>query len=309
MRDRVIGSIVVLVFVIAAAFSWVAIGKTATSPNSSAAPQIVIQPATPNPNAGRPPAQRKPPPPGPPHDPKDLTGVWAPTGNFGPPAGEVVADPSVSTGWMRGPLPLTPAGKVALDSHKGGKGPRGGRSYAPSVANDPIGDANPPGLVRTFVYGRAVQFLQTPDEVVNLFEWYHFWRQVWTDGRKLPEDPDLFWYGTSVGTWNADNHFIVNTVGLDDRNWLDMAGAPESDAMKVTEDWHRMDRDNMEFVITFDDPKFYTKTWSGDKRIWRYQAKGTPGGEIFEDIFAPWDEQDFNKRIRDPNPVINGGRQ
>jgi hypothetical protein len=308
MRIRVVDSAVVLVVALAAAFSWVALGKTAPVPNGSGNPQIQIIPATPNPNQGRAGAVRKPPPPGPPHDAHDLNGVWTPAGNFGPPAGEVVADPSVSTGWMRGPLPLTAAGKVALESHKGGKGPRGGRSYAPSVANDPIGDANPPGLVRTFVYGRSVQFLQMPDEVVNLFEWYHFWRQVWTDGRKLPDDPDLFWYGTSVGKWDGD-HFIVNTVGLDDRNWLDMAGAPESDALKVNEDWHRMDRDNMEFVITFDDPKFYTHPWSGDKRIWRLQAKGTPGATIFEDIFAPWDEQDFNKRIRDPNPIINGGKQ
>ena len=66
MRNRVIGSIVVLGFVVAAAFSWVAIGMTATSPSGSTSPQIVIQPVTPNPNAGRAPAQRKPPPPGPP---------------------------------------------------------------------------------------------------------------------------------------------------------------------------------------------------------------------------------------------------
>jgi hypothetical protein len=290
MRNRVIGSLVVLVLVLAAAFSWVSLGKTS--------PQIVIQPA--QPPAAAQPTVRKPPPAGAPHDPKDLTGVWAPTGNFGGPGAEKLADASVRTMWMNGPLPLTAAGMAALNANKGGKGPR---SVAPSKANDPIGDANPPGLVRTLVYGRPVQFIMLPDMVVNLFEWYHYWRQIHTDGRGLPTDPDELWYGTSVGTWKGD-HLSVDTVGLETRNWLDMWGAPESDAMKVNEDWHRMDTDNLEFLITLNDPKFYTKSWSGDKRVWRLQPKGTSRGELQETIFAPWDEQDFNKRIRNPNPIL-----
>jgi hypothetical protein len=303
MRNRVIGTIVVLVLVLAAAFSWVSIGKT-----TAKAPQIVIQPVTPNPEgrAGGGRAARTPPPPSAPHDPKELNGVWAPGGGgFGGPGAQTLADASVRTGWMNAPLPLTAAGMVAINANHGGKGPR---SYAPSAANDPIGDANPPGLVRTFVYGRATQFIQLPNQLVNLFEWYHYWRQVWLDGRKLPEDPDALWYGYSVGAWKGD-HLSVDTVGLETRNWLDMWGAPESDAMKVNEDWHRMDTDNMEFVISFNDPKFYTKPWSGDKRIWRLQPKGKASGELYEDIFAPWDEQDFNKRIRDPNPLTNGGHK
>jgi hypothetical protein len=293
MRNRVIGSFVVLALVLAAAFSWVEMGKT----------QIVIQPATPNQNQNQNrPTVRKAPPPGPPHDAKDLSGVWAPTGNFGGPGAETLANPPVRTMWMNGPLPLTPACFEAINANKGGKVPR---SVAPSKANDPIGDANPPGLVRTLVYGRPIQFIMLPDMVVNLFEWYHYWRQIHTDGRKLPnpEDADALWYGTSVGHWDGD-HLVVDTVGLETRNWLDMWGAPESDAMHVTENWHRMDQDNLEFNITFNDPKFYTKPWSGDPRIWRLQGKGSRESELQETIFAPWDEQDFNKRIRDPNPVL-----
>jgi hypothetical protein len=289
MRNRVIGLLVVLLLVFAAGLSWVQIGKTS--------PQIKVEQAAPPREAQ--PTQRKPAPPGPPHDAKDLSGIWAPLGNFGGPGATTLANPSIRTGWMNGPLPLTPAGFVAINANLGGKGPR---SVAPSKANDPIGDANPPGLVRTLIYGRPIQFIMLPDMVVNLFEWYHYWRQIHTDGRKLPEDPDALWYGTSVGHWDGDK-FVVDSIGLDTRNWLDMWGAPESDAMHVTETYHRMDRDNLSFDISFNDPKFYTKTWSADNRTWRLQT-GTSRGELQETIFAPWDEADFNKRIRDPNPIV-----
>jgi len=295
MRNRVIGVVVALVLVLAIAFTWVSIGKTA--------PQIVVTPVVPNANAGAGRGAPKLPPAGAPHDAKDLAGIWLQAGSFPGPGATTQAEPAVRTEWTTAPLPLTAEGFVAINAHKGGKGPR---AVAPAVANDPIGDANPPGLIRTFVYGRPMQFIPLPDEMVNLFEWYHMWRQVWTDGRKLPADPDLLWYGTSVGKWEGD-HFVVDTVGLDDRNWIDMGGAPESDAMKATENWHRLDTDNMEFVFTFNDPKFYSRTWNSDLRRFRLQTKGR-NSELEEVIFAPSDEQEFNKRIRDPNPVINGGR-
>ena len=79
--------------------------------------------------------------------------------------------------------------------------------------------------------------------------------------------------------------------------------------MKLTERWHRTDRDNMQLSITVDDPKYYTKAWTSDPKTFRFQAPGTPDGELEEVIFAPWDEQEFNKRIRDPNPIITTGYQ
>ena len=298
MRNKLVGSVIVLALVVAAGLAWVSVGRTA----NPAVPQIVIQPATPNANAGRR-GPAKLPAPGPPHDPHDLSGIWLQAGSFPGPGQTTEADPSVRTEWTTAPLPLTAAGFVAINSHKGGKGPR---AVAPSTANDPIGDANPPGLIRTFVYGRPFQFIMLPNEVVNLFEWYHMWRQIWTDGRKIPADPDSLWYGTSIGHWEGDN-FLVDDVGMDDRNWIDMGGAPESDAMHAVEHWHRLDQDNMEFHFTFMDPKFYTKTWDSDMRRFRLQTKG-PNSQLEEVIFAPADEQEFNKRIRDPNPVLNGGR-
>jgi hypothetical protein len=294
MRNRVIGIVVILMLVLAVGFTWVSIGKT----------QIVIQPVTPNPNAGQ---RRTPklPAPGAPHDPHDLSGIWLQAGSFPGPGLTTEADPSVRTEWTVAPLPLTAAGFVAINAHKGGKGPR---AVAPAVANDPIGDANPPGLIRTFVYGRPFQFIMLPNEVVNLFEWYHMWRQIHMDGRKLPDDPDALWYGTSIGHWDGDT-FVAETNGMDTRSWLDQWGAPFSDVAKVTERWHRLDRDNMTLTITIDDPKFYTKAWTSDPHNFKLPPKGDLDSELEEVIFAPWDEQNFNKRIRDPNPIITTGYQ
>jgi hypothetical protein len=194
--------------------------------------------------------------------------------------------------------PMTPWGQAKYDANKPSFGPK---AVHPALGNDPLGDTNPPGLVRALVYDRPIEFIQLPDRVIQLFEWTHFWRIIWTDGRKLPplDEAEPLWYGTSVGRWDGDT-FVVETVGLDDRSWLDQLGRPHSDEMRVTERWHRLDRDNLELVFTLDDPKTYTKPWVSDRKILHLQAKPSPYSELREVIFAPADEERFNNEVRDP---------
>jgi hypothetical protein len=87
------------------------------------------------------------------------------------------------------------------------------------------------------------------------------WRGVWTDGRQLPKDPDPRWYGYSVGRWEDDYTFVVNSNGTDDRTWLDNAGSPHSNDMKVEERYHRASQNVLELTVTIDDPKTYTMPW------------------------------------------------
>ena len=85
---------------------------------------------------------------------------------------------------------------------------------------------------------------------------------IWTDGRELPKDSESRWYGYSVGRWQDDYTFVVDTVGLDERTWLDNAGDPHSDQMRVEETYHRVDQNTLELTVKIDDPKAYTKPWT-----------------------------------------------
>jgi hypothetical protein len=87
---------------------------------------------------------------------------------------------------------------------------------------------------------RPFQIVQTPNQVLILYMFEKRWRVIWTDGRPLPKDPDPRWYGYSVGHWEDDTTFVVNTIGTDERTWLDNAGNPHSAELKVEERYHRI---------------------------------------------------------------------
>ena len=135
--------------------------------------------------------------------------------------------------------------------------------------------------------------------MVIVYEYPNAIRFVPLDGRPQAVDPDPSWMGTSVGRWDGDT-LVVETVGLDERSWLDQLGRPHSDQMKVTERWRRLDRDNLELTFTLDDPKAYAKPWISDRKVLHLQAKPSPYSELREVIFAPADEQRFNTNVRNP---------
>mgnify|MGYP003340129709 CR=1 FL=1 len=129
--------------------------------------------------------------------------------------------------------------------------------------NDPLSTmGDPSGFPRNLLFElRQVQFLNTPAAVVALHMWEKRWRIIWTDGRQLPKDPDPRWYGYSVGHWEDDTTFVVNSNGTDDRTWLDNAGNPHSDALTVEERWHRVSEKKLELTVTLTDPKIYQRPW------------------------------------------------
>ena len=117
-----------------------------------------------------------------------------------------------------------------------------------------------------------------------------------TGGRELPKDPDPKWLGdTAVGKWDGDT-FVVNTVGFDERTWIDHFGNPHSEDMHLQERYHRLNRDTLEIVVTIDDPKTYTKSWVSDKLTFRLQAND----RIREDFCVPSEEESFNQGVRNP---------
>ena len=102
------------------------------------------------------------------------------------------------------------------------------------------------------------------------------YRQVFLDGRPLPQDPNPTWMGYSVGHWDG-NTLVVESAGYNDRSWLDEDGHPHSEDLRVTERFRRPDFGHIDLQITVDDPKAYKKPWTVN-----LQFNAMPGGELIE---------------------------
>jgi hypothetical protein len=103
--------------------------------------------------------------------------------------------------------------------------------------------------------------VQIPGLLIILSEQGTTFRQIFLDGRSLPDDPQPAWNGYSTGKWEGDS-LVVQTIGLRDGVWLDRSGSPLTAAAKVTERFHRLNYGNMDIEVTVDDPKAYTKPWT-----------------------------------------------
>jgi hypothetical protein len=117
-----------------------------------------------------------------------------------------------------------------------------------------------PGSIPLALLVFTFKMIQAPQEIVMLPE-TDLPRQIYTDGRSLPKDPDPTWMGYSVAKWDGDT-LVVETNGLNDLAWLDASGHPRSEAMRITERYRRRDFGHMDLEITFDDPKYYTRPFS-----------------------------------------------
>jgi len=135
--------------------------------------------------------------------------------------------------------------------------------------DDPYGYCLPPGVPRIDYSGGAFKMLSTPGVTAFLYETLvgMIFRQVFTDGRPLPESSEPTWLGYSVGRWDGDT-LVVDTNGLRDGGWLDTKKArPHSDALLVTERFHRTDFGHMDLSITINDPKAYLKPWTAKTKL------------------------------------------
>ena len=118
------------------------------------------------------------------------------------------------------------------------------------------------GIPAAGLLSEPVKIVQAPRETMILYEVGNVHRQVFTDGRSLPEEFDLpAFLGYSVGRWEGDT-FVVSTAGFNDKTALDGMGHPHSDALRVTERFRRRDFGHLDWEMTFDDPKTYTKPFT-----------------------------------------------
>jgi len=187
---------------------------------------------------------------------RDIFGIWDPGGGgiqaLGPAAMPEDGKPEHRP-------PYSPAGLEALNLTKPSNG---ARSVLPGDTNDPVPSCNPQGIPREDLYElRTTQILQTPSSVMVLYEYGRVWRVIWTDWRQFPQNAAPRWFGYSIGKWEDDYTFVVETCCINDETWIDRAGRPHSPDLRVEERFHRADANTLELTVTINDPVMYTKPW------------------------------------------------
>ena len=129
------------------------------------------------------------------------------------------------------------------------------------------------------------KILQTPAEMIIVFELHDPPRQIYLDARPLPKDPEPSWMGYSSGKWQRDT-LVADTVGFNGKAALDGFGHPRSESMHITERFHRRDFGHMDVEMTFDDPKYYTRPFSV-----KSEFRLIPDSDILESVCCE-NEQD-----------------
>ncbi len=119
----------------------------------------------------------------------------------------------------------------------------------------------PDNFLRAYGMPHLLKFVHTANLLVMLNELNAGYRQVFTDARPLPKDPNPSLQGYSSGKWSGDT-LVIDTIGVRDDTWIDWDGSVLTEAAKVREQIRRPDFGHLDIVVTVDDPKAYTKPWT-----------------------------------------------
>jgi len=187
----------------------------------------------------------------------DISGLWTATDLLP----ECSADDCI-------PQQNLPADQVNI-----GRNLSGGLPYQPWAAalvaertangarDDPHAHCMPPNFPRAYTFPQLVKILTLPQQLVLLHEFNATYRQIFLDGRPLPEDPHPTFSGYSTGHWEGDV-LVVESNGFRDDLWLDLSGSPLTEAAHVTERFRRPNYGSLEIEVTVNDPKAYTRPWT-----------------------------------------------
>jgi len=210
----------------------------------------------------------------------DLSGVWLRAG------GGNVFDLPLNA------APFQPWAKTKFDTERNAHGPNIVLDFASNT--DPfIKYCDPLGVPRVLLANHPFKMVPAAGEIIVLYERSHDFREIYMDGRAHPADVDTSWWGHSIGKWEGDT-LVVDTVGLNEKSWLDYQGLPHSDALHIVERYRRTDHDTLQLQLTIDDPKAYTKPWTVTN-IYKLKA-----WDIGEDICTISNEKNFEQGIVKP---------
>jgi hypothetical protein len=221
----------------------------------------------------------------------DLSGVWLgkPVQSLSP------SDPGAKkTLGSEGDIPYTP---WAIERMKATR-PATGPDATLKDTNDPsLRYADPNGYPRASIHPLRFNLVQTPNAIYQLWEYNQSWRQIVLN-KPHSTDPDITWFGESVGKWEGDT-LVVDVVGLRDVTWLDPIGHPHSEDLRITERIRRVDPETLVFDLTFDDPIAYTKPWTSHLTFTLVKD-----GAMTENIDTISDELRFRQRFLGETPGI-----
>jgi hypothetical protein len=136
----------------------------------------------------------------------------------------------------------------------------------------------PSGIPEKLNIPDGLKLVQTEDLTILLHESRTIYRQIFSDGRSFPKDPQPMWMGYSIGHWEGDT-FVVETRGQNGKTWLDMRGLPGTEKLRVIERYSRPRIGHMDIEVTIDDPEAYTRPWNV-KLAWRL----LPDTDLIESI-------------------------
>jgi hypothetical protein len=189
----------------------------------------------------------------------DLSGLWEPAG--------VKHLINIAADLKPGEVPLQPWAATLVQER-----------IATSGRDHPGARCLPSGIPEKLSVPDGVKMVQTPDVTIFMWDSRTIFRQVFTDGRTFPRDPQPTWMGYSIGRWEGDT-FVVETIGQNGKTWLDMQGHPGTEALRVIERYTRPTIGRMNIAVTIDDPKAYTRPWDV-QLAWRL----LPDVELIESI-------------------------
>jgi hypothetical protein len=202
----------------------------------------------------------------------DLSGIWYASGGAG--------------GSQPGRPPLATFGNVGAGFPEGlpyqpWAAERQRKRRAEDGLNNPDGLCKPQGPLQYHLDPQPRKIVQTPTQILLIFESNYGLRTIYLDGRKLPPqgEPQPFWHGYSVGRWEGDT-LVVESNNFHDDGWLDSRGSPYTEALKLTERFRRVNYGLLDIEVTVDDPKAYTKPFT----VRVDQQISTNGEELIEFI-------------------------
>jgi hypothetical protein len=178
----------------------------------------------------------------------DLTGIWKPEST------RLLQD--ITEDMKPADLPMLPWAATLTAERRAGL----------HASDSPDANCLPQGVPKIYNTPDPFKIVQEPELIAVLYESFGQYRQIHLDGRALPSDPNPAWLGYSIGRWDGDT-LVVTSTGFNGKTWLDNAGHPTTDALKVTERIRRPDIGHLEMEFTIDDPKAYTKPFTVKERM------------------------------------------